>query len=136
MNTRIVYGLPSEAIAIRKTVFVEEQGFVDEFDEIDATAAHVLLYVKDTPVAVCRVFQGTPGWMVGRFAVLKEYRDRHLGSRLMDAAKDHVRACGGQELYLHAQYQAAPFYEKQGFRSFGEIDYEENCPHIWMKIQL
>ena len=33
---------------------------------------------------------------------------------------------------LHAQIQAQQFYEKQGDLPYGEIEYEENCPHIWM----
>ena len=34
---------------------------------------------------------------------------------------------------LHAQLQAKPFYEKLGFKAYGEIDYDEDCPHTWMK---
>ena len=25
------------------------------------------------------------------------------------------------------------FYEKLGFKAYGEIDYDEYCPHTWMK---
>ena len=25
------------------------------------------------------------------------------------------------------------FYEKLGFQAYGEIEYEEHCPHTWMK---
>lgn len=28
------------------------------------------------------------------------------------------------------------FYEKQGYRKTGNIDLEEDCPHIWMYKQL
>lgn len=136
MKACILYGLPPEAIAIRQTVFVEEQGFRDEFDEVDNRAAHVLLYDGDTAAAVCRVYEDQRGWMVGRFAVLKQYRMRHLGSLLMNAARSYVKEQGGNVLYVHAQCQAAPFYKKQGFIPFGEQDYEENCPHIWMKKEL
>lgn len=34
---------------------------------------------------------------------------------------------------LHAQVQAKPFYEKLGFKAYGEIDCDEFCPHTWMK---
>ena len=43
---------------------------------------------------------------------------------------------GYNELYLHSQLRAKKFYEKCGFVSFGEIELEENCPHIWMKKSL
>lgn len=38
----------------------------------------------------------------------------------------------GEYIMLHAQIQAQQFYEKQGDLPYGEIEYEENCPHIWM----
>lgn len=136
MITKICYGLPEDAIEIRKTVFVDEQGFRDEFDEIDTKAAHVLLYDGEAPVGVCRVYEDNCSWMVGRFAVLKPYRNRHLGSLIMEAAQAYVKEQGGNLLYLHAQCRAAGFYEKQGFTPFGDIGYEENCPHIWMKKEL
>ena len=37
------------------------------------------------------------------------------------------------QISLHAQLQAKPFYEKLGFVAYGEIDYDEDCPHTWMK---
>lgn len=36
--------LPPEAAAIRQAVFVEEQGFQEEFDAIDRHALHLLLF--------------------------------------------------------------------------------------------
>ena len=28
------------------------------------------------------------------------------------------------------------FYEKQGYEPYGPVEYEEYCPHIWMKKKL
>lgn len=39
--------IPKEAKTIREAVFIKEQGFKDEFDEIDDVAKHVLL-LKET----------------------------------------------------------------------------------------
>ena len=36
-------GLPPQAAAIRRAVFMDEQGFRDEFDEIDPRASHLVL---------------------------------------------------------------------------------------------
>lgn len=36
--------LPIEAQKIREIVFMEEQGFHNEFDEIDSYATHLVLY--------------------------------------------------------------------------------------------
>lgn len=136
MKTRIFFGLPPQAMQVRQTVFVQEQGFRDEFDEIDAHAAHIVLLDGETPVGVCRVFQEGQSYVLGRLAVVKEYRQKHLGSLLVRSAEDYVRSRGGTQLRLHAQCRAAEFYSKLGYVEFGEIEYEEGCPHIWMKNEL
>ena len=46
-----------DAKAIRQSVFVEEQGFEYEFDDIDETALHLVLYDEnDNPCATGRLF--------------------------------------------------------------------------------
>ena len=85
MDIKIYDTLLEEAVRIRKTVFVEEQGFQDEFDKIDSYARHLVLFDGENPIAVCRFFRNeeTGDFTVGRIAVLKEYRGteyRHKGS--------------------------------------------------------
>lgn len=127
--------LPQDAAAIRRAVFMEEQGFQKEFDEIDAYAKHLVMYDQDVPVAVCRLFQksGTQSYIIGRIAVVKQYRGRKLGAELLKEAEKIVARNHGETMLLHAQLQAVKFYEKQGFEAFGEIEAEEHCPHIWMR---
>ena len=45
MNIRVYHTLPGDAVTIREEVFMKEQGFHDEFDETDRTAAHLVLYI-------------------------------------------------------------------------------------------
>lgn len=56
MFIKIYDEIPQEAKAIRKSVFMKEQGFRDEFDETDHLAQHMLLFEDDIPVATCRFF--------------------------------------------------------------------------------
>lgn len=48
--------LPEEARKIRNEVFVKEQGFVGEFDEIDNIARHIVIYEKKQPISTCRIY--------------------------------------------------------------------------------
>ena len=48
METKIYDYLPAEGRAIREEVFLKEQGFEEEFDEIDARAMHVMAYENFT----------------------------------------------------------------------------------------
>ena len=63
--------LPPEAAAIRQAVFVEEQGFQEEFDAIDRHALHLLLFADGRPVGTLRAFteDGGTRWHIGRVAV-------------------------------------------------------------------
>ena len=45
-----------DAGLIRQAVFVEEQGFVNEFDDIDGYATHIVIYDEGIPAATGRVF--------------------------------------------------------------------------------
>ncbi len=139
MKAEFLNYLPNEAHNIRIKVFIDEQGFENEFDEIDSEATHILVRTDDgMPVATCRVFWNDKmnSHVLGRLAVLKEYRGRGTGSEVVKNALDYVKSAGGKQLMLHSQCSAAEFYEKLGFTSFGDIEYEEDCPHIWMKKTL
>ena len=90
MNYKIYDQLPQEAKEIRIKVFMEEQGFKDEFDDLDEVCKHLVVF-------------------------------------------DHQKAIGTCRYYYDNPLQAKPFYEKLGFVAYGEIDYDEDCPHTWMK---
>lgn len=136
MRISIYDHFPNEAKVIRETVFIKEQGFLEEFDETDQEAAHLVLYNEDeTAIATCRIFwnQSMNAYTLGRLAVMKEYRGKNIGSLMLKEAEKYVRREGGKELTLHAQYRAADFYKKAGFIAFGEIEDDQGCPHIWMR---
>ena len=129
--------LDENAIFIRKKVFVEEQGFFDEFDKTDEIATHFIAFDDDNnPVGTCRVFKDGEGYLFGRLAVLKEHRSKSIGSKLMKAAEDFVKSQKGKYLKLHAQMRAVEFYKKVGYTSYGEIELDEGYPHIWMKKEF
>ena len=71
-------------------------------------------------------------YIVGRIAVLKEFRKRHYGQLILREAERQAGREGALELSLAAQVQAAGFYEKSGFAAVGEVFMEEHCPHIKM----
>ena len=135
MSIRTYHTLPQEALAVRMAVFVDEQGFVDEFDDTDSIATHLVLFDGETPIGTCRIFPAgvTSTYILGRLAVLKPYRGHGCGSRLITAAEEYVRSVGGTALALHSQCQAQVFYEKCGYLPYGDVEDEQGCPHIWMK---
>lgn len=134
-SVEIYSELPKMARDIRQAVFVDEQGFEEEFDSIDAEAAHLVGYVDGKPVCTCRFFRETEHtsvFIIGRVAVSKEYRGQQLGSKLILAAEDFIRVMGGVKSKLAAQVRAKGFYESLGYTAEGDEFDEEGCPHVWM----
>lgn len=138
MTIKTYTALPDEAVKIRTEVFMDEQGFRQEFDETDKLAVHFVMFEDEKPIATCRVFKGeTDGsYILGRLAVVKSCRGRSLGSELVKSAQEYVKTSGGKSISLHAQCAAERFYSALGFERFGEEDDDEGCPHIWMKKEL
>lgn len=125
--------LPKEAKEIRETVFVKEQGFKEEFDSIDNISTHLVAFDGEKAAGTCRYYQDeNGGYYLGRLAVMKEYRGKGVGAALVRAAEKSISSKGGKVLKLHSQLRAKSFYEKLGYTSFGKVDFDEECEHIWM----
>lgn len=129
--------LPDGARYVREIVFVEEQGFEEEFDTVDTCAYHALMTEDDEPIGTGRVFieQGDT-WHIGRLAVRKEYRSGGRGARILAYLERIAKREGASCTILGAQYRAREFYMKQGYTIYGDLFYEEDCPHIMMRKQL
>lgn len=126
--------LPPAAQALRQAVFMEEQGFSYEFDERDNASLHLVLLDGDEAAACCRMFPEGPGvWHIGRMAVRKDLRGRHLGEAVMREAEAALALKGAEKIVLSAQVQAAGFYKKLGYVQVGGEYLEENCPHVDME---
>ena len=136
MEIQIQKGLPPEAAFIRTEVFIHEQGFCGEFDEIDSRALHFVLYERGQAAATARLFSQNGEWIIGRVAVLKSFRSRGLGSAIMKRIITFAQEQGIESLILHAQCAAVPFYESLGFHCFGNSGEEEGVPHRFMRLTL
>ena len=129
-------GLSQDARIIRQEVFVEEQGFHHEFDEIDSRAWHLVLYENGQAAGCCRLFSSDQPevYILGRLAVRKSCRGRQYGEWLVREAEAWLR--GRQVKRLAAQVRVRPFYEKLGFTASGDEYLDEYCPHIHMEKEL
>ncbi len=127
------------AKTIREEIFMKEQGFQIEFDEIDPIAWHLLVYLDGSPVATGRLYEkeGRPGtYLLGRIAVMKPWRGRHLGEFVVRRLEEFAQMKGAKFLELSAQMQAKEFYEKLGYQAHGSVYLDEHCPHIAMSKAL
>ena len=120
--------------SLRRTVFVEEQGVAEheEWDGANPDCRHFLAEDADgRPVGTARLM---PSGQIGRMAVLAEWRERGIGTRLLGLAVDAARAADYKVIFLHAQSHAVGFYERAGFRVTGPSFSEAGIEHREMTL--
>ena len=126
-----------EALALRREVFVDEQGYSaeNESDDIDARAMHAVIYDEDGIVATGRIYpDGYGKFHIGRVAVKKAKRGMGYGDLLVRMLLDKADTLGVKEVYTGAQAHAEGFYKTLGFVRCGEDYLDEGQPHIPMKM--
>lgn len=126
----------TDAFYIRAMVFMVEQGFKNEYDELDAKSWHVIVYDHGDPAATGRIYQKDGVWHAGRIAVLEKYRGKGLGRMIMENLEAKVRELGGTSVELSAQLDKKGFYKRCGYKPRGEVYNDEHCPHIDMVEEL
>ena len=132
-------GPSADAKAIREEVFCAEQGFKNEFDELDPTSTSLVLYLDGYPIATGRIGKVDPAtYAIGRVAVRKPYRGMRIGSYLMEFLCERARQMGAKTVMVHAQLDKRGFYNRLGFYEFagGVIDEDEGVPHIHLAKDL
>lgn len=130
--------MPEEVHRIRETVFVQEQGFCEEFDDIDTACWHLLMVQDGKALGTARLFweDKSDCMHIGRVAVLKPARGGGNGSAILQECCEKAVQFGAKHVVLGAQCRAVPFYQKNGFQPFGDIYDEEGCPHQMMEKKL
>jgi len=129
--------LADAAGAVRKAVFVDEQGIPAEleWDEADATSVHAVARNRlGLPLATGRLIPGAAGEAsrIGRMAVVAALRGSGVGQQVLSALVAAARERGVREIVLHAQADARAFYERAGFAVRGEPFDEVGIPHVEM----
>ncbi|MFE5731060.1 GNAT family N-acetyltransferase [Streptomyces sp. NPDC056528] len=135
--------------AVRREVFVEEQGVPKEleYDAYDATAVHVLAVRADgLPLGTGRLLHGAEAagrtggdasvGSLGRLAVAGAARGLGVGAALVRGIEDAARERGLTAVDLHAQTHALGFYERLGYEAYGPEFPDAGIPHRAMRKTL
>ena len=122
------------AIDIRTEVFIKEQGVSndEEFDDKDPVSYYILIKEKNKPIGCGRVYFQNNIAHLGRIAVIKEQRKNGVGRIVVENLIEIAKGKLPEAITLGAQLQAAPFYEKLGFKSYGDVYTDAGIEHINM----
>lgn len=126
----------SDAICVRRRVFVEEQRVPMELeiDEYEDEATHFVAYIDGEPVGTARLrWKDHLTAKAERVAVMKPYRGNGIGKLLMQALEEEARRKNATSIQLHAQIQAQRFYERLGYKAYGDLFFDADIKHIAMK---
>lgn len=126
-------------IAIRMDVFVAEQGIPveEEIDALDEQAIHLIAREDGIGVGTARLISIEDVGKIGRVCVAKSHRGTGLGAKLILAGLDWFSTEKGiTRAYLSAQVNAIGFYEKLGFRAYGEEYDDAGIAHRDMERPL
>ncbi|AOU00583.1 GNAT family N-acetyltransferase [Bacillus velezensis] len=125
----------NDAFFVRKEVFVKEQHVPEEeeIDQFEDTSEHIVIYDGGQPVGAGRWRLKDGHGKLERICVMKSHRSLGVGAIIMQALEKAAAAKGAGSFILHAQTQAVPFYEKQGYRvTSGEEFLDAGIPHLEM----
>ena len=126
------------ALLVRTEVFVIEQG-IDislEIDELDCTSKHYCLMNDNEVIGTCRLYDEGGIAHLGRIAILKKERKKGLGVFLIHEMEKIASELGYKKIVLGGQCRVIPFYEKCGFKPFGEIYLDADIEHQMMEKNL
>jgi len=121
------------ALAIRRAVFVVEQGVPPELEQdgLDSSAEHFLARLGPLAVATARARRTARGWKLERVAVLASQRRLVVGLALVRRILE--LAPPGLMPYVHAQESALGFWQRAGFVAEGPSFDEAGIRHRWMR---
>lgn len=108
------------AQAIRRQVFVEEQGIPPEleYDGADPSAIHVLAYQGERAIATGRLLVKQDGvGILGRIAVVASERGQGIGGQIVRQLEQCAVAAGVQRLHLHPHAYLEKFYTALGYQT-------------------
>ena len=132
----------AECIAIRRRVFVEEQGVpeeleIDGFDAPGSGCEHFLVLDGGRPVGTFRAYYESASTVhLQRFCILREARGKGFGRDAFVFAEEYYRSKGAERLTFGAQCTAIGFYEKLGCKAVSGIFPDAGIPHRTMEKQL
>jgi len=120
---------------IRHEVFVIGQNCPKEIEyEFEEESIHYIAYCNSEAAGTARIRETENGFKLERFAVLEKFRNKGLGSALIEHLLNETKP-HNRKIYLHAQLTAAPLYAKHDFKPEGDNFWEADIEHVKMVYQ-
>ena len=123
-------------LKLRMEIFIlEQQSFYLDLDDQDQHAIHIFGVDENSTEPVCygRITTQKTTAYIRRVCVRKDYREKGIGSLLMNQLLSHIDSLVIDSIELDAQIHLQNFYGKYGFCEFGQPYDDGGIMHIMMK---
>lgn len=129
------------AFAIRKDIFVKEQGVpledeFDQYDKLNGDCQHILVHYNEQPVGTGRIRFVDGVGKLERICILESFRKFGLGKNIIKALEVIAEEQGASKVKLHGQTHAEGFYKKLGYHTSSDVFIEDGIPHILMLKEI
>lgn len=119
---------------IRYEVFVVEQKVdptieIDHYDQSHPNIQYLGAFIDQRLVATLRIREEQNSWILQRIAVVKEYRQQAIGSKLVNFCIVAAKNKKLKQIMLHSQVYVLDFYLKLGFIAQGDVFEEAKILH-------
>ena len=111
--------------------------FTEEELEKEKHNLHIAAFEDDTMLGCCMLVEEDPQTVrLRQMAVINDLQGKGIGRALMQFAENLARDRGYKKITMHARKTATGFYEKMGYRKFGNEFEEITIPHYVMEKDL
>ena len=124
-----------QLVELRTRVFIGEQKVPAslEVDGLDSECLHVKALNGSTCIGTGRLL---PDGYIGRMCVASEFRNRGIGTLMLENLIQQAETAGHAQVMLNSQSYAIPFYQKNGFVIDSDEFIEAGIPHRHMVRHL
>jgi GNAT superfamily N-acetyltransferase len=112
-------------------------GFTPEELESEKDNMLIAAFEDERILGCCMLVEEQPGTVrLRQMAVLNDLQGKGIGRALMNFAENIARDRGYRILRMHARANSVGFYEKVGYKIYGDQFTEVTIPHYVMEKQL
>jgi predicted GNAT family N-acyltransferase len=128
-----------QMVALRKEILRKPLGLSFTEEELAKEKEDILIgaFDDDTILACCLLTKMDDKCVkLRQMAVQNNLQGKGIGASMMNFAETLARDKGFKKLVMHARKTALGFYEKLGYKAFGEEFEEVTIPHYEMEKKL
>lgn len=125
-----------QMVQLRTDILRRPLGLIFTPEELEREKTEILIgaFEEEKMLGCCMLVQEEPGSVrLRQMAVLNNLQGKGIGRALMQFAENIARDRGFKKITMHARKSAIGFYEKLGYRVFGEEFEEVTIPHCVME---